>query len=134
MLTESFIASISTSSSVKAAAATVPVVKDAGIYTFNIHPQLAQTGVLKKSSTSPNALAVSDTHVFAAQVDKAVVHVYGREKGNHEATVPFPEKITVVAVAGEHGELLAMGTESGSLLVWEVWRIEFQSNQSLIGS
>jgi pre-rRNA-processing protein IPI3 len=120
MLTESFIASIATSIHVKAASATVPIVKDAAIYTFNLHPQLAQTGVLKKSTTGPNALAVSDSHIFAAQADKAVVNVYGRERGNHEATIPFKEKVSVVAVAGDHGELLAMGTEGGDILVWEV--------------
>jgi pre-rRNA-processing protein IPI3 len=120
MLTESFVASISGSDLLKGSSATVPTVKDAAIFSFNLRPHLAQTQILKKSSTNQNALALSDSHVFAAQADKAVIHVYSREKGSQEATIPFPEKITVVAVAGDCGEFLVMGTESGRVLVWEV--------------
>ena len=120
MLTESFVASISSSVEVKGSSATVPVVKDAAIFSFNLNPHFAQTKVLKKSNTTQNALALSDSHVFAAQADKAVIHVYNWEKGSQEATIPFPEKIAVVAVAGECGEYLVMGTESGRVMVWEV--------------
>jgi pre-rRNA-processing protein IPI3 len=120
MLTESFVASISGSDLSKGSSATVPTIKDASIFSFNLHPHLAQTQILKKSSTTQNALALSDSHVFAAQADRAVIQVYSREKGSQEATIPFPEKITVVAVAGECGEYLVMGTESGRVMVWEV--------------
>jgi pre-rRNA-processing protein IPI3 len=120
MLTESFVASVLSSVDVKGSSATVPVVKDAAIFSFNLNPHFAQTRVLKKSSTTQNALALSDSHVFAAQADKAVIHVYNREKGSQEATIPVPEKITVVAVAGECGEYLVIGTQSGRVMVWEV--------------
>lgn len=126
MLTESFVAAISGSELSKGSSATVATIKDASIFSFNIHPHFAQTQILKKSSTKQNALALSDSHVFAAQADKAVIHVYNREKGSQEATIPFPEKITVVAVAGECGEFLVMGTESGRVMVWEV-RIVLES-------
>jgi hypothetical protein len=62
---------------------------------------------------------VSASHVFAAQSEKAIVHVYSREKGNQEALVPFPERIHSIALAAQDSVLL-LGTESGRILAWEV--------------
>jgi len=114
MLTESFVASISRISKTN-----TQVPKDAGIFVQELQPLQAQRHVFKKSQTAPNCLAVSETHVFAAQAGKAVVHVYNREKGNHEATVPFQERIGCLALACR-GTVLVMGTEGGSIILWEV--------------
>ena len=100
--------------------------KDLGIHTHTYQPYPGPSHSFKKSSTQPNCLAVSATHIFAAQAEKAVVHVYSREHGNQEAIVPFPEKIRSLALAGEYEEgvgCLVLGAESGKVLVWEV-RIE----------
>ncbi|KAK3067162.1 hypothetical protein LTS18_001275, partial [Coniosporium uncinatum] len=114
MLTESFVASISRISKTN-----TQVPKDAGIFVQELQPLQAQRHVFKKSQTAPNCLAVSETHVFAAQAGKAVVHVYNREKGNHEATVPFQERIGCLALACR-GTVLVMGTEGGSIILWEI--------------
>ncbi|EPS27058.1 hypothetical protein PDE_01999 [Penicillium oxalicum 114-2] len=115
MLSESFIAS--TLSSAKTPTATL---RDVGIclQEFQPSPQLRST--FKKSSTSTNCLAVTPSHIFSAQADKAVVHVYSREKGNQEALVPFPERIRSIAVAdAKYGDVLILGTEGGRLILWE---------------
>ncbi|KAJ5377245.1 uncharacterized protein N7496_004654 [Penicillium cataractarum] len=115
MLSESFVAS--TLSSAKTPTATL---RDVGIclQEFQPSPQLRST--FKKSSTTTNCLAVSPSHIFSAQADKAVVHVYSREKGNQEALVPFPERIRSIAVAGaKYGDVLVLGTEGGRLILWE---------------
>jgi pre-rRNA-processing protein IPI3 len=116
MLSESFVAS--TLSSAKTPTATL---RDVGIclQEFQPSPQLRST--FKKSSTTTNCLAVTPSHIFSAQADKAVVHVYSREKGNQEALVPFPERIRSIAVAGaKYGDVLVLGTEGGRLILWEV--------------
>ncbi|KAF2785812.1 WD40 repeat-like protein [Melanomma pulvis-pyrius CBS 109.77] len=114
MLTEHFVASIS--------AHTKPntgVTKDAGIFFHEYQPLANQRHVFKKSATAPNCLAVSSSHIFAAQAEKAVVHVYSREKGNQEAIVPFPERIHSIALTA-HDTVLLLGTASGRILGWEV--------------
>jgi hypothetical protein len=114
MLTEQFVASI--------AAPTKPntgVTKDAGIFLHEFQPLAAQRYVFKKSASPPSGLAVSNSHIFAAQADKAVVHVYSREKGNQEAIVPFPERIHSIALACK-ATVLLLGAESGRILAWEV--------------
>ena len=59
--------------------------------------------------------------MFAAQSEKAIVHVYSRERGNQEATIPFPERIRSIAIAGgKNGDILVLGTEGGRLILWEV--------------
>ena len=119
MLSESFVAS--TLSSAKTPTATL---RDVGIclQEFQPSPQLRST--FKKSSTTTNCLAVSPSHIFSAQADKAVVHVYSREKGNQEALVPFPERIRSIAVAGaKYGDVLVLGTEGGRLILWEVGQL-----------
>ena len=57
--------------------------------------------------------------MFAAQADKAVVHVYSREKGNQEATVPFPERITCITLACDDS-VLVLGTAEGRIFWWEI--------------
>lgn len=118
MLIESFVASVSTPG--KATAATP--VKDAGIFLHEYQPLPALRTTFKKSSTPTNCLAVSASHIFAAQTEKAVVCVYSRERGNQEATVPFPERIHSVALAGDFdgAGVLLLGTEGGRVILWEV--------------
>ncbi|KAJ5299917.1 hypothetical protein N7476_011474 [Penicillium atrosanguineum] len=115
MLSESFVAA--TLSSAKTSTATL---RDVGICVQEYLPSPQLRSTLKKSSTNPNCLAVSPSHIFAAQAEKAVVHVYSREKGNQEALVPFPQRIHSIAVAGgKYGDVLVLGTEGGGLILWE---------------
>lgn len=115
MLTESFIAS--TLNPEKPSNTVI-----AGVHRYDFQPLPALKSTFKKSSTNTNCLAVSPTHVFAAQADKAVVHVYSRERNNQEAVVPFPEKIQSIALAGESdgAGTLVLGTEGGRVILWEV--------------
>jgi len=114
MLTEQFVAAISASTKPNTG-----VTKDAGIFVHEFQPLVAQRQALKKSAAAPNGIAVSASHIFAAQSEKAIVHVYSREKGNQEALVPFPERIHSIALAAQDSVLL-LGTESGRILAWEV--------------
>ncbi|KAF2856978.1 WD40 repeat-like protein [Plenodomus tracheiphilus IPT5] len=114
MLTEQFVAAISASTKPNTG-----VTKDAGIFIHEYQPLAAQRHVYKKSAAAPNGIAVSSSHIFAAQSDKAIVHVYSREKGNQEALVPFPERIHSIALAAQETVLL-LGTESGRVLAWEI--------------
>ena len=93
-----------------------------GIHIHDLQPLPALRSTFKKSSSNPNCVAVSRTHIFAAQADKAVVFVYSRERNHQEATVPFPERIHSIALAGERdgAGILALGTEGGSVILWEV--------------
>ena len=121
MLIESIVASVSKVEDSKTATWTgTPFPKDAAIFEFSVNPRFAVTSVFKKSSTVRSGLALSNSHVFAAQTDKAAIHVYDRAKGKQEATVPLPEKATAIETAGECGELLVIGTDEGSVLVWSV--------------
>lgn len=116
MLSELFVAS--TLASAKTPAASL---RDVGICVQELQPSQTLRSTFKKSSTAPNGLAVSPSHVFSAQAEKAVVHVYSREKGNQEAVVPFPERIRSIVVAGaKYGDVLVLGTEGGRLILWEV--------------
>ncbi|PGH15257.1 hypothetical protein AJ80_05610 [Polytolypa hystricis UAMH7299] len=119
MLTESFIASLLTSSPNASPASSS--LKDVGICVYEVQPTPGLRTTLKKSSTGRNCLAWNESHVFAAQTGKAVVHVYSREKNNHEATVPFPERIRSLAWAGSQNGagVLVLGTEGGRLIIWE---------------
>ncbi|KAL8853438.1 MAG: hypothetical protein Q9221_001755 [Calogaya cf. arnoldii] len=118
MLTESFVAS---TRSVERQAQATPT-KDIGIHLHDLQPIPSLKASFKKSTTQPNCLAVSATHIFAAQADKSVVHVYNRERGNQEAVVPFQENITCLAHAGQyHGAgTLVLGTKGGRLILWEL--------------
>ncbi|KAL4739127.1 WD40-repeat-containing domain protein [Aspergillus similis] len=117
MLSECFVASTAASAKTPTSAS----LRDVGICLHELQPSPTLRSTFKKSSTSPNCLAVSASHVFAAQSEKATVHVYSREKGNQEATVPFPERIRSIAVAGsKNGDIVVLGTEGGRLILWEV--------------
>ena len=119
MLTESFLASILNPSK----QAQTSHSKDLGIHLHEYQPTPALKSSYKKSSTQPNCLAVSGSHIFAAQSEKAVVHVYNREHGGQEAVVPFPDKIRSLAFAGSAEQdvgVLVLGTEAGGLVLWEV--------------
>lgn len=116
MLTEQFVATISGSTKPNTG-----VTKDQGIFIHEFQPLAAQRQVLKKSATAQNGIAISSTHIFAAQAEKAIIHVYNREKGNQEAVVPFPERIHSIALAAQDTVLL-LGAESGRVLAWEVSR------------
>src|SRR5437667_10370351 len=116
MLSELFVTS--TLSSAKTSPA---VSKDASIAIHTLYPSPAIKTTFKKSSSHPNCLAVSDTHIFTAQAEKAVIHVYSRERGNQEAIVPFPERIHSLSLAApKAGGVLILGTEGGRVILWEV--------------
>jgi pre-rRNA-processing protein IPI3 len=115
MLSEHFIASVGSSTKTLSS----HHIKDAGIFLYELQPLAAQKSLFKKSSTAQNCLAVSETHIFAAQAEKAVIHVYNRAKGNQEAIVPFPQQITAIHLAADDS-LLILGTASGQILLWEV--------------
>ncbi|KAK1814439.1 Pre-rRNA-processing protein ipi3 [Friedmanniomyces endolithicus] len=114
MLTEQFIAAIG----VPEKAPATNVARDAAIFVRELQPTSQQRALFKKSATAPNCLAFSDSHIFAAQLNKAVVHVYNREKGNQEATVPFTEQITCIALACDD-TVLVLGTAEGRIFLWE---------------
>ena len=119
MLTESFIASTLNPSK----QAQTSHSKDLGIHLHEYQPNPSLESSFKKSSTQSNCLAVSASHIFAGQSEKAVVHVYSREIGNQEAVVPFPERVRSIAYAGDaeqDGGILVLGTETGGLILWEV--------------
>ena len=117
MLSEHFVASI-------AAPAKAPSTstKDTGIFQYQWQPLVSQDCTFKKSATPKNCLAVSETHIFAAQADKASVHVYNRERNNQEAAVPFPERISSLALAA-NDSVLVLGTVEGRILFWEVSKL-----------
>ena len=94
--------------------------RDVGVCLHELQPHLTPRHSYKKSSTPVNCLAVSENHIFAAQADKAIIHVYSREKGNQEATVPFPERIHSLAYAGVGTALLVIGTAGGKVILWEL--------------
>ena len=125
MLTESFIAS--TLISDKSSNSATP-----GVHLYDFQPFPALKSTFKKSSTNINSLAVSSSHIFVAQADKAVIHVYSRQRNNQEAIVPFPEKIQSIVLAGETdgAGTLILGTEGGRVILWEV-RL-FHRNGSLM--
>lgn len=114
MLSETYITSIRAQQK----SANTAVAKDVGIYLHELHPSSTIKSSFKKSSTPVNALAVSSTHVFAAQADKSVVHVYSRERCNQEALISFPERIHCVTLVGDG--ILVLGTAEGRVILWEV--------------
>ena len=115
MLTETFVAATSTPDKIS----NTTVI---GIHFHELQPLPALKSTFKKSSINPNCLAISPTHIFAAQADKAVIHVYNRERKNQECIIPFPERIRSIAITGEQngGGFLIIGTEGGRLILWEV--------------
>lgn len=115
MLTESFLAATLTPE--KPSNSTT-----LGIHIHDLQPLKNLKSTFKKSSSNPNCVAVSRTHIFAAQAEKAVVHVYSRERSNQEVIVPFPERINAVVLAGNRNGagILALGTQGGRVILWEV--------------
>ena len=95
------------------------IAKDAAIFVHEYQPSGTQRTMFKKSATPQNCLAVSDTHIFAAQAERAVVNVYNRERGNQEATIPFTERINCLTLACNDAVLI-MGTTEGRVFLWEV--------------
>ena len=114
MLSENFVTSIRA----QPKSANTAIAKDVGIYVNSLHPTHAVQSSFKKSSTLPNCTAVSSTHILAAQAEKAVIHVYSRERGNQESLISFPERIHCITLV--HDELLALGTAEGRVILWEV--------------
>lgn len=117
MLSESFIAS-----TLRSEKAIAKVNKDIGIHQYDFQPRLSLKSTFKKSSTNQNCLAVSASHIFAAQADKSVIHVYSRERGNQEVVVPFHDRIRSIALAADAdgAGVLVLGTDGGGLILWEV--------------
>ena len=114
MLSETFVTSIRAEQK----SANTAIAKDVGIYVHTLHPTHAVQSTFKKSSTQPSCTAVSSTHIFAAQADKAIIHVYSRDRGNQEALISFPERIHCLTLV--HDGLLALGTAEGRVILWEV--------------
>ncbi|KAF5629541.1 WD-repeat CRB3 [Fusarium sp. NRRL 52700] len=112
MLTQEFVSTICG----PPLAANTAISKDVGIYSHSLTPSHTIKASFKKSSTPVNGLAVSESHIFAAQDQKAHVHVYSRIRGNQEALVPFPERIRSLALAGQ---VLVVGSTEGRLFLWE---------------
>lgn len=97
--------------------ANTSVPKDIGIYSHTLTPSWTVKSSFKKSSTPANCMAVSKSHIFTAQDQKAHLHVYSRLRGNQETFVSFQERIRSVALAGD---VLVLGTAEGRLILWEV--------------
>ncbi|KHO01309.1 WD40 repeat-like-containing domain protein [Metarhizium album ARSEF 1941] len=113
MLSEEIISSVCGSP----IAANTAVSRDVGIYCHSLTPSWAVKATFKKSSAPPHCIAVNDTHIFAAQDQKAHVHVYSRLRGNQETLAAFPERIRSLALAGN---VLILGTAEGRLILWEI--------------
>lgn len=114
MLSEIFV----TSTRAEQISANTAIAKDAGIYVHTLHPTHSIKSTFKKSSTKRNCTAVSTTHIFAAQADKAVIHVYSRARGNQEALISFPERVHCLTLVNDG--LLVLGTAEGRIILWEV--------------
>ena len=121
MLTESFLVSV---------AAPEKGVKNTphkyiGIYQHQFHPIASVESIYKKSSTA-KCLAVTTSHIFAAQAEKAVIHVYSRSNASQEAVVLFRERIHSMAICGNatSGGLLVLGTQGGGVILWEAALLE----------
>ena len=107
------------------------VAKDVGIYCHALSPTYSVKSTFKKSSAPARCLAVSETHVFAAQHERAYVHLYSRLRGNQEAFVAFPERIRCLTLAGD---VLVLGTAEGRMMLWEVrqFPLSFRAFQYLV--
>lgn len=118
MLTESFLVSVAAADK---GCKNTPY-KDLGIHQYQFHPVISVDSTYRKSSTQPNCLAVTTSHIFAAQAEKAVIHVYNRNNASQEAVVPFRERIHSIAICGDAsgGGVLVLGTHGGGVILWEV--------------
>ncbi|CAK7266897.1 Pre-rRNA-processing protein ipi3 [Sporothrix epigloea] len=95
------------------------IARDVSIYHQTLSPAHSVQATFKKSATPVHGLAISTAHVFAAQQDRAYVHVYSRLRGGQETFVPMPDKLRCLAVAGDDGSVVVAGTAEGRLLLWE---------------
>lgn len=119
MLIERFVAASLAPPSLTASSANSNLLKDAGIFLHTLQPQPALKSTFARSRANTNCIALSPSHIYAGQDGKAVVHIYNRAKGNHEATVPLPSKIHAIALAAQDS-ILAAGLGDGSILLWEL--------------
>lgn len=113
MLTEEFLTSVSGPPVTN----NTGVARDVGIYQQTLAPNYGIAASFKKSACPPHCLAASDTHIFAAQKDKAYVHVYSRLRGNQETALPLADRIRSILLVGD---VLVLGTVAGHILLWEV--------------
>ena len=97
-----------------------PSTSESTLSIYDLHTY-KHVSTYKRSSTAKSGLAVTSSHIYAAQADKAVINVYDRSKGTLASTVPFTEQFTVLA-ASHGGAFIAGGTENGRLTIWEVCR------------
>lgn len=95
------------------------IARDVNIYHQTLSPAHSVQATFKKSATPVGGLAVSTAHVFAAQQDRAYVHVYSRLRGGQETFVPMPDKLRCVTLAGDDQSILVAGTVEGRLILWE---------------
>ncbi|KIH89247.1 pre-rRNA-processing protein IPI3 [Sporothrix brasiliensis 5110] len=95
------------------------IARDVNIYHQTLSPAHSVQATFKKSATPVGGLAVSTAHVFAAQQDRAYVHVYSRLRGGQETFVPMPDKVRCVTLAGDDQGVLVAGTVEGRLILWE---------------
>ncbi|KAL9111410.1 MAG: hypothetical protein Q9227_004087 [Pyrenula ochraceoflavens] len=115
MLKESFISACLTSEVTNSSAS-----KNDCIQEHEYQPQSVVRKGFKNSSSARNSVGVGRCHVFAAQAGKSTVHVYNRQSGKQEATVPFQQKLCSLVVTSGGFPVVILGTESGSLILWEV--------------
>ncbi|KAI9889519.1 MAG: Pre-rRNA-processing protein ipi3 [Vezdaea aestivalis] len=98
--------------------------KGATIQILSVHNASHARETFKNCCAVPGGLAVSSSHVFAAQKDKAVVHVYSRSKRNQETLAILPERVTCLTFVGEEADggvgVLIVGTEEGRIVLWQV--------------
>jgi pre-rRNA-processing protein IPI3 len=124
MLTEHLLTATSSSllSSKPSSSVLSSASKDATLALHALNPSPSIITSFKKSSAPPKCVAVTSTHIFAAQEGKAVVNVYSREKSNLECTVAFNERISCLIVVGDKtgAGVLVLGTEGGRIILWEV--------------
>lgn len=113
MLSENYFAAISG----PPIANNTAIARDVGIYEQTLQPIHSTANAFKKSSVPPNCLAVSESHVFAAQDEKSTLHIYSRARANQEATVTFQERIRSVLL---QDDVLILGTAEGRVILWEV--------------
>ncbi|KAF4122871.1 pre-rRNA-processing protein IPI3 [Geosmithia morbida] len=97
-------------------AANTAISKDIGIYSQVLAPTYTVKATFKKSSCPRHGLAVSSSHIFAIQDQKAQLHVYSRARGSQEVLVSFAERIRSIALTGN---TLILGTTEGRLILWE---------------
>ncbi|KAL1890642.1 Pre-rRNA-processing protein ipi3 [Sporothrix stenoceras] len=95
------------------------IARDVNIYHQTLSPAHSVQATFKKSATPVGGLAISPAHVFAAQQDRAYVHVYSRLRGGQETFVPMPDKVRCVTLAGDDQSVLVAGTIEGRLILWE---------------